>query len=177
MMDEQIIDLMDFLKKIDEFDLPTYKELPSVPLYMEQVITYVNNVLKPLSDKEKNVLTSFMVNNYVKQKVIPAPVNKKYSKMHLIYLISLGILKNVLSITDIRNIIKMQITQYPIEIAYDFFAQELENALLVTFGDRDFSQSNSASKRTQLSEVIHSAALSFTNRIYVKKNIKTEFNN
>ena len=107
MMDEQIIELMDFLKKVDEFDLPTYKELPSVPLYMEQVITYVNNVLKPLSDKDKNVLTSFMVNNYVKAKIIDEPENKKYSKNHLGYLIAISLLKQVLSISETSLLIEL----------------------------------------------------------------------
>lgn len=107
MMDEQIVELMDFLKKVDEFDLPTYKELPSVPLYMEQVITYVNNVLKPLSDKDKNVLTSFMVNNYVKAKIIDEPENKKYSKNHLGYLIAISLLKQVLSISETSLLIEL----------------------------------------------------------------------
>lgn len=107
MMDEQIIELMDFLRKVDEFDLPTYKELPSVPLYMEQVITYVNGVLKPLSDKDKNVLTSFMVNNYVKAKIIDEPENKKYSKNHLGYLIAISLLKQVLSISETSLLIEL----------------------------------------------------------------------
>lgn len=107
MMDDQIVELMDWLKKVDEFDLPTYKELPSVPLYMEQVITYVNSVLKPLSDKDKNVLTSFMVNNYVKAKIIDEPDNKKYGKNHLGYLIAISLLKQVLSISEASLLIEL----------------------------------------------------------------------
>lgn len=107
MMDDAIVELMDWLHKVDEFDLPTYKELPSVPLYMEQVITYVNGVLAPLSDKEKSVLTSFMVNNYVKAKIITEPVNKKYTKDQLGYLIAMSILKQTLSISETSLLIEL----------------------------------------------------------------------
>lgn len=107
MMDDAIVELMDWLHKVDEFDLPTYKELPSVPLYMEQVITYVNGVLTPLSEKEKNVLTSFMVNNYVKAKIINEPINKKYTKDQLGYLIAISILKQTLSISETSLLIEL----------------------------------------------------------------------
>lgn len=107
MIDDAIVELMDWLHKVDEFDLPTYKELPSVPLYMEQVITYVNSVLAPLSDKEKNILTSFMVNNYVKAKIISEPVNKKYTKDQLGYLIAISILKQTLSISETSLLIEL----------------------------------------------------------------------
>ena len=122
MMDDQIVELMDWLKKVDEFELPTYKELPSVPLYMEQVITYVNGIIKPLNDKEKNVLTSFMVNNYVKAKIIDEPENKKYGKDHLGYLIAISMLKQVLSISEASLLIELdQDISKEDSVLYEFF--------------------------------------------------------
>ena len=37
--------LLEYLKKGQDFVLPSYKELPSIDLYMEQVLKYVNNAL------------------------------------------------------------------------------------------------------------------------------------
>ena len=116
-----------------------------------------------------------MVNNYVKHKIISPPTNKKYSESHIMYLIVIGILKSVLNISEIGMVIKMQIEQYPIQVAFDFFAIELENSLKVTFGTRDFAEANSEKEKTPLSKLVRSALLSFANKVYVKKNIYLDY--
>ena len=45
-----------------------------------------------------------MINNYTKNKLIPPPLKKKYSKDHMILLIFIYYFKNILSINDIRRI-------------------------------------------------------------------------
>ena len=47
-----------------------------------------------------------MINNYVKDGILPAPVKKKYSKEHLLLLVLIYYLKNILSIKDVESIIK-----------------------------------------------------------------------
>ena len=69
----------------------------------------------------------------------------------------------------------MQIEQYPIQVAFDFFAIELENSLKVTFGTRDFAEANSEKEKTPLSKLVRSALLSFANKVYVKKNIYLDY--
>lgn len=158
--------------KMTQYHCPRTNELPVQDMYMDQLLTTLDIALSPFEiPGEEKIITSTMVNNYVKQKVIPPPKNKKYSQMHVRYLIVIGILKNVLSISDIALFIKMQNFQYSLEIAYDFFAIELENALKVTFGTRDFAKANSEKEKTPLSKMVRSALLSFANKIYVKKNI------
>ena len=85
----------------------------------------------------------------------------------------IGILKQVLSISEIVEILKMAIEEYPIEAAYDYFCQETENALKATFETRTFDNiaHHIAKKKTLLSEYLRSAVLAFSNRVYVKKNI------
>lgn len=107
MKDEELKILKDYLDKAASFELPSYDRLPAVALYMEQVITYVNSILAPLSTSDKQMLTSFMVNNYVKAKILKEPDRKKYNVDHLGYLLAISLLKNVLSIGDISLLIGM----------------------------------------------------------------------
>ncbi len=158
--------------KLANYHCPRYEELPQISVYMEQLITILDEYFSCFeSQGESRTITATMVNNYVKQKVLPPPTNKKYSKNHIAYLIVLGILKNILSISDVTSLIKMQIAKYPLRKAYNFFAIELENAMRVTFGSRDFAEANSVRERAELSKLVRSALLSFANNVYVKKNI------
>lgn len=106
-MKEDLEKLQKYLDGVSSFELPSYDRLPNVALYMEQVISYVNDILSPLSLTDKQMLTSFMVNNYVKAKIIKEPDKKKYNVDHLGYLLAISILKNVLSMNDISLLINM----------------------------------------------------------------------
>ncbi len=159
-------------EKLVAYHCPRFEELPKIDVYMDQLIGILEEYLAPFEiPGEEKTITATMVNNYVKQKVIEPPKNKKYSKSHIVYLVVIGILKDVLSISDIGNLIKMQIKQYSLSRAYNFFAEELESVLKVTFGTRDFAEANSKKERTNLSKLVRSAILSFANNVYVKKNI------
>lgn len=62
---------------LKELRLPRWEELPELELYMDQVITLVDRYLSPLMEDEKHqLLSSAMVNNYVKHKLVPPPVKK-----------------------------------------------------------------------------------------------------
>ena len=107
-INDSIKDLYQYLEKLENFSLPTYKELPSIPLYMEQVVSYISEILGPLFDnKDQQVITPFMINNYVKAKIISATDQKKYKKNHIGYLIAISLLKNVSSIKDIATLIEV----------------------------------------------------------------------
>ncbi|MCR4562252.1 MAG: DUF1836 domain-containing protein [Bacilli bacterium] len=121
-MKKEADEILSWLKAIENYDLPTYDQLPRVPLYMEQVIEYLNDIFKDLSTSDKDKLTSFMVNNYVKAGIIDAPVNKKYGVDHLGYLIAITSLKSTLSISDIALLIEMDGDVSPDKsILYRFF--------------------------------------------------------
>ena len=45
-----------------------------------------------------------MINNYAKNELLPSPEKKKYSKEHMLLLIFIYYFKNVMSISDIRNV-------------------------------------------------------------------------
>ncbi len=91
------------MSSLDRLEYIKAAEIPNIDLYMDQVTTFMEERLKnttrnPGIDK---VLTKTMINNYVKNNVMPAPDKKKYSKEHMYILIVIYYFKNVLSINDI----------------------------------------------------------------------------
>lgn len=88
-----------------ECRLPRWDELPDIELYMDQVITLMGKYFGWMSPQNEPVLTPAMINNYVKNGIIPAPVKKKYSRTHLFRLIIICVLKRVLPINDIVTLI------------------------------------------------------------------------
>ena len=128
-MSEQLID---WGKEIETATLPRWKELPDIELYMDQVISLVGKYLTPILPKqEQALLTKSMVNNYVKLELIPAPVKKKYSRVHLAFLIAITLLKQVLTIPEIKTGIVYQGRVSGTHEAYNIFCHELEKALNV----------------------------------------------
>lgn len=167
--------MQDFLnsnvaKKMLETRLPRYNELPDIELYMDQVISIIDSIIMVLFPaSEEKIITPTMINNYVKQKIVSPPKKKKYSKTHLAYLIVVRILKQVFSIAEICELINIQIKTYSIDVAYDFFCNELENGLKSTFSTRDFSVKTSTTAVTAETEVVRSGIMSFTNKLYIQK--------
>ena len=130
---------------VEKFHMPRWEELPEIDLYLDQVVTFIDKYLlyylNTESDekdekKEKNVLTKTMINNYVKQKIIEAPVKKKYNRNNMAYLFVICILKQCYSINDIGNLIKFTLETTPLELAYNRFCDVLENAIKCTCGGK-----------------------------------------
>lgn len=95
------------IKDLEDFNLPEYKELPDIALYMEQVVGYIKECLEQFSNKDDSIITPFMVNNYVKAKIINPPKDKKYNRDHIGYLIAISMLKSVVSMRDIAVFIDL----------------------------------------------------------------------
>lgn len=80
--------------------------VPNIDLYMDQVTTFMDehlNDAKRYSDDK--ILTKTMINNYAKNKLLPPPIKKKYSKDHMLILIYIFYFKNILSISDIQSLL------------------------------------------------------------------------
>jgi len=99
--------LLRWEKFLHEFNLPTWDELPQIELYMDQVIVLLNDYLGPFSydGTDDKLITAAMVNNYVKMKLVPPPVKKKYGRQHLALLVMLCALKPTLSIAVVSRIL------------------------------------------------------------------------
>ena len=62
---------------------PKWDELPDMGLYMDQVITYLNDRLSCLYFNEEKFVTNSMINNYVKAGLVRRPDKKQYTRNHL----------------------------------------------------------------------------------------------
>lgn len=127
-------ELQFWMNELQQYHLPRWDELPDIELYMDQVITLIERYLFPLVDQPENeknkVITSAMINNYVKLGIMPKPHKKRYERVHLAHLIVITILKQVIMIPEIKEGIYLQsITSGNMESAYNLFCNELENAL------------------------------------------------
>ncbi len=116
-------------KGLEQFKLPRWEELPSIDLYLEQVLSLLDDWLGDyLTVDGKKIMTKTMVNNYVKQKFIPAPVNKKYDKTAVASLFVIAILKPVYTIQEISRLIRLAIRTSEANEAYNEFCMLVESA-------------------------------------------------
>ena len=113
------------------FRLPRYNEIPTVGLYLEQTIKFINAHLAPLGCME---LTGSMISNYVKKGLIPAPVKKQYFPEQISYLFFVAVAKNLMTMEHIDLLISVQRNSYTLPVAYDYMCLELENQLFHRFG-------------------------------------------
>ena len=61
---------------------------------------------------DDKILTKTMINNYAKNKLLPPPEKKRYSKEHVLMLIFIYYFKNILSINDIQTLFTPIVQKY-----------------------------------------------------------------
>ncbi len=107
--DENLEELQNqFHRMVRELSFVSADEIPRIDLYMDQVLTFMEEHLgKSARDPENDkILTKTMINNYVKNDVLIPPVRKKYGMDHMILLLMIYYLKSYLSIGDIRQVLE-----------------------------------------------------------------------
>lgn len=106
-MNENAIDQIErYLEILTSGKPPEWSQLPDIGLYMDQVISYLDRQMGSLSPAGKDKsLTSSMINNYAKAKIIPRAESKKYSQEHIALLISIFMLKKSLSLQDMGTLL------------------------------------------------------------------------
>ena len=117
---------------MQNFHLPTWEELPDLELYMDQVVSlvvrYVN--LQPHSAPKDSILTASAVNNYVRLKLIPPPVKKRYSRVHLAHLIVICCLKGSMSRSSIQQMFPIALSEEEARQVYSNFVNRYRTAYL-----------------------------------------------
>ncbi len=90
---------------------------------MDQVVSLVSRFLDlfPHTPDSDPIITPSTINNYVRMKIMPAPVKKKYTRIHLAYLIMICTLKQSLSISVVSRLIPMGISEEEVREIYDDF--------------------------------------------------------
>ena len=120
------------LKARMEQERPTpWEELPDLALYMDQIISYMPRQLIHFDESE--ALTSAMVNNYIKDGLVPRAEGKRYGPVHLGYLTAVCALKKVLPVRDIGALLSAgQATGKDAQTLYGYFCTALDHALTET---------------------------------------------
>lgn len=138
-------------------------DYPDMEIYMDQAETFLNRELAIYKKNEKDkVITKTMIGNYVKHNMLPRPVNKKYSKDHMILLTLIFYLKGTFQMEEIEKIVKPLIENYNSEFdeKIDMSAlykgilavQEKEQGLLVQSINGMIEESKHQLKETELSD-------------------------
>ena len=95
--------------EISRFEPIPWDSIPDLGLYMDQVITFITRAYEPLyGESTKGYLSAPMINNYVKNKLIPRPSGKKYSRLQIAMLIMIVVLKRVSTMEDIREMLRVE---------------------------------------------------------------------
>ena len=109
-------------------------EMPRIELYLDQLISIVSMELAPLYEPQDKIVTGSMVNNYVKQHVLPAPTRKRYTSTHLASLMFVCCFKRVLTMAQVASLLAMyRAADIDTDLAYDEIACVLERALAKRF--------------------------------------------
>ena len=124
-------ELLDLKRRMEQERPAPWEELPDLALYMDQVISYMPRQLIHFNDGE--ALTSAMVNNYIKDGLVPRADGKRYGPVHLGYLTAVCALKNILSVRDTGALIAagQARNKNPREL-YAYFCGALDRALSET---------------------------------------------
>lgn len=114
------------IKKLLEQDRPeNWETLPDIELYMDQVVSYLPK--QSVGGKIPS-MTSAMINNYVKDELLPRACGKRYHKEHLIYLTAIGLLKNVLTVRDMKLLLDLEIQDGEEAAFYERFLKGIDEA-------------------------------------------------
>ncbi len=109
------------MEALKSYHIPTWNELPNLDLYMDQVITLMEEYLSAYKKPEDKVITSSMVNNYVKLGVIPKPYKKRYGRIHLAYLTMVCSLKQIMPISEVQKLLPLTLKEDEVKQAFNAF--------------------------------------------------------
>ena len=113
------------------YSLPAWESIPDFGLYMDQVIVllqqYLDFIPAPAEGKDSFV-TAATINNYVRLKLMPPPVKKKYGRVHLGYLVLILTLKLSLSISEIGRLLPTEADETQVQALYAGFCEKFSRS-------------------------------------------------
>ena len=114
-------------KKLAETRPDPWEKLPDIPLYMDQVVSYLAR--QSVSLDESDTLTPAMINNYIKDGLIARAHGKKYDQEHLGLLTAISALKQVLSVREMKVLTAVGREKWDSKKQYDYFCNYLDEAM------------------------------------------------
>ena len=94
--------LNEILNQIEHMSHLKSEDIPSLDLYMDQIMTLFDvNLADNKRHEDDKLLTKTMINNYSKEGLLKPIKGKKYSKNHILQMLLIYSLKNTISIQEI----------------------------------------------------------------------------
>ena len=110
---------------LNNFHLPQWDELPDMDLYMDQVVMLLQRYLNFLPEDEHGnaAITASIINNYVRLKIMPPPVKKKYTRVHMAYLIIVCSLKQCVRIPYSQKMLPLGLPESEVRGIYEEYVK------------------------------------------------------
>ena len=118
---------------ITDYHLPEWDSIPDLGLYMDQVVVLLAqylNFIPAMPGGKESFVTSSTINNYVRLKIMPAPVKRKYFRVHIAYLIMILTMKQSISISDVQKIIPADIPEEEVRATYQEYSEKFRHIAL-----------------------------------------------
>lgn len=119
--------LSELKKKLSAYRPCAWDQMPDFPLYMDQLVAYMPRQVLSLEGGEK--LTSSMVNNYIKEGLLPRAKGKRYTREHLAYLTAICMLKQVLTVKELGTVLPPVSPDTDVESYYSELLGTLEGEI------------------------------------------------
>ncbi len=156
------------MKELLDYQLPTYKEIPAVGLYLDQTSKYLNEVLSVLPGC---VITNSMISNYVKHHIISNPIRKQYSRDQIASLIFITVAKRVLPLDDVSAVLARQQEVCSVQQGYDYFSRIFEDYLHKVFNN---DLINDLSGNSDEEILVKRIILTVVNQLYLEESFNSK---
>ena len=150
-------------KALSAFELPSYQEIPDVGLYLEQVAKYLNSYFTAFPEMQ---VTTSMISNYAKQKLIRRASRKTYDRNQIALLMVIVLAKNALSIENIKRCIETWQDEETVKENYTFFTASVLQELRYIHSEQPVE---SPSSLTDENQVLRHIAAACARKMYLEK--------
>lgn len=118
--------IKEYKDKLMSFRPEEWEQIPDIDLYMDQVINYMERQHIGLGEDGNENLTAAMINNYVKNGLLPRAKGKRYNREHIGYMTAICLLKQVLSVTETGVLLEKEMAHQDIESFYKNYKNILD---------------------------------------------------
>lgn len=146
------------------FEMPQYEQIPDVGLYLEQVAKFINGFLTDFP--QMNVTTS-MISNYAKQKLIDRVNKKTYTRDQIAALIMIAFAKTVIPIDYVRIMLELvREEDGSMKEAYSSFRERLLGVLGSLAEEQPLKTADSGNETEQLMQNI---VITIAHKMYLER--------
>lgn len=109
---------------IHDISMQDWDQIPDFGVYSDQLLTIINE--SEFIKNDDQLMTSSMINNYVKQGIVEKPRKKKYNREQIACLMMIALMKSVLTIKEIQTVISKIEQHIELESFYRVFSESIK---------------------------------------------------